>query len=63
MSWAEHEAHMEEKKSTCKFLVRRPTRKRPLTKPRLTLEDNIKMHQNEIRWKCVDAINMGQDRG
>jgi hypothetical protein len=43
MRWAGHIARMEEKKNVYRILVGKPEGKRPLGKPRRSLEDNIKM--------------------
>jgi hypothetical protein len=40
----------------------KPEGKRPLGRPRLTLEDNIKMNLREIGWGGIDWIGLAQDR-
>jgi hypothetical protein len=43
MRWAGHVARMGEKRGVCRDLVGKPEGKRPLGRPRLRWEDNIKM--------------------
>jgi hypothetical protein len=43
------------------MLVGKPKRKRPLGKPRLWWEDNIKMDLREM-YVNVDLIHLAQDR-
>jgi hypothetical protein len=45
-----------------KILVRKPEGKRPLGRPRLRWEDNIRMDPREIGWEGVDWIHMVQDK-
>jgi hypothetical protein len=46
MRWAEHVAHMGEKRGAYRILVGR----RPLGRPRCRWEDNIKMDLQEVGW-------------
>jgi hypothetical protein len=39
-----------EKTGACRILVRKPEGKRPLGRPRLRWEDNIKMNLQEVGW-------------
>ena len=48
LRWADHIARMEEGRSTFKMLTCKPTGKRPLGRPRLTRENNIKMDLEEM---------------
>jgi hypothetical protein len=43
-------------------LVRKRGGKKPLGRPRLICEDNIKMGIPEIRWDVVDWINLARVR-
>jgi hypothetical protein len=43
MRWAEHVAHTGERRGVYRVLVGKLEGKRPLGRPRLTWEDNIKM--------------------
>jgi cell division protein FtsL len=43
MKWAEHVAHMGERRCAYRVLVRKPEGTRPVARPRSTGEDNIKM--------------------
>jgi hypothetical protein len=45
------------------ILVGRPEGRRPLRRPRLRWEDNIKMDLREIGFGGVDWIHLAQDRG
>ena len=44
------------------FLVRKPEGKRPLGRPRLRWEDNIKMDLQEVGGGCGDWVDLSQDR-
>jgi hypothetical protein len=44
MRWAGHVARMEERKGVYRVLVGKPEEKRPLGRPRIRWEDNIKMN-------------------
>jgi hypothetical protein len=41
--------------------VGKPEVKSPLRRPRRRLEDNIKMDPQELRFECVDWIELPQD--
>jgi hypothetical protein len=43
-------------------LVGTPEGKRPLGRPRRTLEDNIKMDLQELGWGAMDWIDVAQDK-
>jgi hypothetical protein len=59
--WAGHEACMGEKRKSYKVLVWKPDWKRPLGRPRLIWEDNIRMDLREIGWEDVDRMHLVQD--
>jgi hypothetical protein len=40
----------------------RPEKERPLGRPRLRWEDNIKMDLRDVRWRGMDWIDLAQDR-
>ena len=48
LRWAGHVARMEEVRSSFKILTGKPSGKRPLWRPRLRWEDNIRMDIEEI---------------
>ena len=48
MSWAGHVARMGEKRGVYRVLVGKPEGKRPLGRPRLRWEDNIKIDLQEV---------------
>jgi hypothetical protein len=50
MRWAEHVARMGERRGAPKILVGKPKGKRPLSRPRGTRLDNIKMDIQEVKW-------------
>jgi hypothetical protein len=54
MSWAGHVAHMENRRGAYMVLVSRPEGKRPLSRPRRRLEDNIRMDLQEVEWGSMD---------
>jgi hypothetical protein len=62
MRWAGHEARMEEGRGVYRFLVGRPEGKRPLGRPRLRWEDNIKKDLREIGIDEANSIQLAQNR-
>jgi hypothetical protein len=62
MRWARHVARMGEGRGVYWILVGRPEWKRPLGRPRLRLEDNIKMDLREIGINGANWIQLAQDR-
>ena len=61
LEWTGHVARMEEGRSVLKIVTGTPTGKRPLGKPRLRLEDNIRMDLKEIginTRNCVDRLTI-----
>ena len=62
MRWAGHVARMEEGRGVHKVLVGKPEGKRPLGRPRLRWEDNIKMDLQEVGRGCEDWMELAQDR-
>jgi hypothetical protein len=62
MRWAGHVAHMGEGRGVYRVLVGRPEGKRPLGRPRLRWEDNIKMNLREIGINGANWIQMAQDK-
>jgi hypothetical protein len=59
MRWAGHVARMGERRVVHRVLVGKPEGKRPLGRPRLRWEDNIKM---EVRCGRMDWMELSQDR-
>ena len=59
MRWAGHIARMGERRGVNMILVGKPEGKRPLGRPRLRWEDNIKMDLQEV--EC-GGVNLAQDR-
>ena len=53
---------MEERRGVCRVLVGKPEGKRPLGRPRLIWEDNIKMDLQEVGCGGVDWIELALDR-
>jgi hypothetical protein len=45
-----------------RVLVGKPEGRRPLGRPRLRLEDNIRMDLWEVGCGCVDWMELAQDR-
>ncbi|KAJ4428714.1 hypothetical protein ANN_25707, partial [Periplaneta americana] len=62
LRWAGHVARMGESRNAYRVLVGRPERKRPLGRPRLRWEDNIKMDLREVGYYDGDWIDLAQDR-
>ena len=55
-------ARMEEGRGVHKVLVVKPEGKRPLGRPRLRWEYNIKMDLEEVGRGCVDWMELAKDR-
>ena len=53
---------MEEDRSAFKILIRKPTGKRPLGRPRRRWEDNIRMDLEEIGINAGNWVDSAQDR-
>ena len=56
------EARMEEGRSAFKILTGKSTRKRPLGRPRLRLENNVRIDLKEIGVNTIDLIDWSQDK-
>jgi hypothetical protein len=63
MRWAGHVARMEAGRGVYRILVGRPEGKRPLGRPRLRWEDDIKMDLREIGIAGVNWIRIGSSGG
>jgi hypothetical protein len=64
--WAEHVAHMRAMRSTFNILVGKLEEKRPLGRPNLVLEDNMRMYLKEIhceKMSCKAVLRAGQGVG
>ena len=55
-------ARMGEGRVVHRVLVGKPEGKRPLGRPRLRWEDNIKMDLQEVEGGCGDWMELAQDR-
>jgi len=53
---------MGEGRSVYRVLVGKPEERRPLGRPRLRWEDNIRMDLREVVCGCVDWMEPAQDR-
>ena len=62
LKWAVHIARMEGVRSSFKILTGKPTRKRPLGRPRRRWEDNIRMGLEEIGIDAGNWVDLAQDR-
>ena len=62
MRWAGHVAHIGERWSIYRVLVGKPEGKRPLGRPKLGWEDNIKMDLQEVECESMDWIELAEDR-
>jgi len=58
MRWAGHVTHMGEGREVYRVLMRKPEGKRPLGRPRLRWEDNIKMDLQEVGGGCGDWMEL-----
>ena len=62
MKWAGHVARMEERRVVYMLLVGKPGGKRPLGRPRRRWEDSIKMYLQDVGCRCMDWVELAQDR-
>ena len=62
MRWAGHVARMGERRGVYRVLVGKPEGRRPLVRPRLSWEDNIKMVLREMGCGGMDWFELTQDR-
>jgi hypothetical protein len=62
LRWAGHVARVGEGRGVYRVLVGRPEGKRPLGRPRLRWEDNIKMGLRETGIDGANWIRLAQDR-
>jgi len=62
MRWAGCVALMWERRDVYRVLVRKPEGKRLLWIPRRRWEDNIKMDLQEVGCRCMDCVQLAQDR-
>jgi hypothetical protein len=53
---------MAERRGVFRVLVGKPEGKRPIWRPRLRWEDNIKIHLQEVECGSMDWIELAQDR-
>ena len=61
MRRTEHVIRMGERRGAYGVLVGMPEGKRPLGRPRLRWEDNIKVNFKDVRWEVMDWIVLAQD--
>jgi hypothetical protein len=62
MRWTGHVVRMGEERGVHRVLVGRPEGKRPLGRPRLRWEENIKMDLQEVGGGRGDWMELAQDR-
>ena len=62
LRWTGHVARMEECRNTFNILTGKPTGKRPLGRPRLRWEDNIRMDLEDIGINTRSWVDSAQDR-
>ena len=60
--WAGHVARMNEKRCVYRVLVGKPERKKPLGRPMVIWEDNIKMDLHGVGYGGVEWIELAQKR-
>jgi len=56
MRWVGHVACIGERRSAYRVLVGKPEGERPLGRPRLRWEDNIKMNLQEVGWGAWSGL-------
>jgi hypothetical protein len=59
---AGHVERMVKMRNTYKMLVKKPEGMRPLGRPKLRWEDNIRMDLRETGWEVVYWIHVDQDK-
>jgi hypothetical protein len=57
-----HVACAGDRRGVYRVLVGKPEGKRPLGRPRLKWEDNIKIDLKNVTWGGIDWIEMAQDK-
>jgi len=57
-----HVARMGERRGAFRVLVGKPEEKRPLGRPRLRCEGNIKTDIRKVGCGCMDCIDLAEDR-
>jgi hypothetical protein len=62
MRWMEHVERMGEGRGVYRVLVAKSEGRRPMGRPRLRWEDNIRMDLWEVGCGCVDWMELAQDR-
>ena len=62
MRWECHIACMGERRGAYRVLVKNPEGKRPLGRPRLRWEDNIKIDLQEVGCEAIEWFKLAQDR-
>jgi hypothetical protein len=62
LSWVGYVACVGERRSAHRVLVGKSEGKRPLDRPRVRCENNIKVYFREVGWG-MDLIDLAQDRG
>ena len=62
MRWAEHVAHMGERRGVCRMLVGKLEGKRSFGRPMRRWKYNIKLDLQEVGYGVVDCIELAQDR-
>jgi len=62
MRWTGHVARIVEGRGVHTVLLGKSERRRPLGRPGLRWEDNIKMELREVGCGCVDWMELAQDR-
>jgi hypothetical protein len=60
--WVGHVARWGRMRNAFKIVVGKPERKRPLGRPKLRGEDNIRMVSREVEWEDVDWMHLAQGR-
>jgi hypothetical protein len=62
MRWVRHAAHMGEERKVYRVLVGKPEGKRPFGRLRCRWDNGIRIDLREIGWRCLEWIQLAQDR-
>jgi hypothetical protein len=61
--WGGHVACVGRNRGAYRILMARFERRRPLGRPMCRLENDIRIDLQEVGWRCMNWIDLAQDRG
>jgi len=60
IKWVGHVSRVGERRGACWVLMGWPEGRRPLGRPRVRWEDNIKMDFKDVAWVCMDWTDVAE---